>query len=495
MRSAAFFSVFALAVAVPGSAGNGIVDSILAHGRPVADEEPVRREMEQRLAADKAALERFRPGYTFWQYVFTMPDGRILFGSAEDGRLLASFPAKGDWGSGARWQDPAFVTLLDGVRLPRKVDDRRDQVAEVLEKQVGRVIHNPTRGDFLIPNARRYGSFLGEWSTIYERFGVPAEVGLGQAVVESGLSGKVKSEARAIGFCQWLPRNWKRLDGLTADPIEAENQTTQAPFCAAYLSVLATKYHSFIPALSEHHAGGANVGRTVINGMRLGGTDIREQYFLGSDFAQDLRTLSPRTFRTLVGTYGPRSHLYAEMVFGNAETIKQIREQTPQDQIYAIRTARAFTLEDISQRTGLSAEKLRRFNPALAKRVPKGANLYLPVQGGQFGEDVSFWHRPATPEFEAVLGDFLSLQAAPNEWDDPRFDRVLSDFRRRFRDTKTEEGVVMDAVLGYVMQEMPLTRRVLNDFRNSREVKDLFQKGVARRATAMATAAADVAAR
>ena len=39
-------------------------------------------------------------------------------------------------------------------------------------------------------------------------------------------------------------------------------------------------YGSFIPALSEHHAGGVNVGRTVINGERLGGEDAREQYLL-----------------------------------------------------------------------------------------------------------------------------------------------------------------------------------------------------------------------
>ncbi|MSR35616.1 MAG: hypothetical protein EXR95_03080 [Gemmatimonadetes bacterium] len=487
MRSAAFFSAFALAVAVPGTTGTGIVDAILAEGRPArSDEEPVRREMEERLAADRAALERFRPGYTFWKYVFTIPDGQIAFGSAQDGHLLASFPTRGDWDRGARWQDDSLAGVLDGVRLPQKVDERRDEVAQVLEREIGPVIHNPTRGGFLLPNARRYGAFLGEWGAIYERFGVPAEVGLAQAVVESGLSGKVKSEAKAIGFCQWLPRNWKRLDGLTPDPLEAENQTTQAPYCAAYLSVLATKYHSFIPALSEHHAGGANVGRTLINGQRLGGADVREQYFLGSDFAQDLRTLSPRTFRKVIGSYGPRSHLYAEMVFGNAATIEQIRTDTPQDQIYAIRTSRAFTMIEITQRTGLSAEKLKRYNPALARRVPKGANLYLPVQGGQFGTDVSFWHRPATDAYQAVLADFLALEATPDEWDQPSFDRVLADFRRRFRDTRSEEGAVMDVVLGYVMQEMPLTRRVLNEFRGSREVRDLFQQGVTQRAMAMA---------
>jgi hypothetical protein len=37
-------------------------------------------------------------------------------------------------------------------------------------------------------------------------------------------------------------------------------------------------YGSYLPALSEHHSGGVNVGRVVINGERLGGADAREQY-------------------------------------------------------------------------------------------------------------------------------------------------------------------------------------------------------------------------
>jgi hypothetical protein len=103
--------------------------------------------------------------------------------------------------------------------------------------------------------------------------------------VESGLNGTVKSEARAVGFCQWLDGNWRRLNRLSSHVIEAGNQTTQAPYCAAYLTVLATKYGSFVPALSEHHAGGTNVGRVIIKGERMGGVDIRSQYLLGSAFA------------------------------------------------------------------------------------------------------------------------------------------------------------------------------------------------------------------
>jgi len=37
--------------------------------------------------------------------------------------------------------------------------------------------------------------FLSEWGAIYERFGVPAEVGLAQAIIESGLDGRARSSA------------------------------------------------------------------------------------------------------------------------------------------------------------------------------------------------------------------------------------------------------------------------------------------------------------
>ena len=173
-----------------------------------------------------------------------------------------------------------WPTSLAGVTLPADLDRRRDEVARLLEARVGPVVHNPTRGLFLLPNAHRYGGFLREWATIYERFGVPAEIGLSQALVESGFKGTARSRARALGFCQWLQVNWNQLKRLAAPHvIEAYNQTTQAPYCAAYLTILATKYGSFIPALSEHHAGGTNVGRTLINGERLGGDDVARALF------------------------------------------------------------------------------------------------------------------------------------------------------------------------------------------------------------------------
>jgi hypothetical protein len=322
-----------------------------------------------RAAGDLVALATHRPGYAFWRHVFAIPDGSVAYGSATDGRLLAVFPATGDWTRTGRWEEPALAAVLRGRTLPARTGDRRDVVAELLEREIGPIVHNPTRGRFLSPNAARYGSFLAEWGEIYERFGVPAEIGLAQAIVESGLNGKVRSEARAVGFCQWLEGNWNKLRRLSPHVIEAQNQTTQAPYCAAYLTVLATKYGSFVPALSEHHAGGSNVGRTIIKGQRLGGADIRAQYFIGSEFALALRALPGREFTDLYRTYGPRSFRYSELVFGNMASVEQLRSSMPQQKIYAMRASRDVPLEEITRRTGLSIDEVRRYNPALVRRA------------------------------------------------------------------------------------------------------------------------------
>ena len=242
------------------------------------EERSVRAYVRARYDVDLTTVRTFRPAYPFWQHLFTIPDGRIILGSAKDGRLLATLPAQGDWARDGVWQDPSLKPLVAGRALPKRLTDRRAELVRLLEPTTGPLVHNPTRGHFLLENVPRYGGFISEWAAIYERFGVPAEVGLSQAVLESGLDGRARSRARALGFCQFLKRNWDHLNRLTPHTIEAFNQTTQAPYCAAYLSVLATMYGSYIPALSEHHSGGVNVGRVVINGERLGGADSREQY-------------------------------------------------------------------------------------------------------------------------------------------------------------------------------------------------------------------------
>ena len=234
--------VAALAAAIPVAAWNVITrranaNAVVVGPAPSAADDPV----DTRQRADFAAMQAFRPGYAFWQHIFTMPDHSVAFGSAVDGRLLATFPAKGDWTHKAVWADPTIDRILDGQLLARKLSERREQVALLLELSAGPVVHNRTRGDALRMNAARYGPFLEDWGAIYERFGVPAEIGLAQVILESGLSATKRSEANAVGFCQWLQRNWKRLNHFSPTPIDGRNQTTQAPYCAAYLSVLATK--------------------------------------------------------------------------------------------------------------------------------------------------------------------------------------------------------------------------------------------------------------
>lgn len=445
------------------------------------------RDLARRYQDDLEALQSVRPGYIFWQHIFTIPDGSIAFGSALDGRLIAVFPAKGDWTREVVWHEPSVVNALEGHQLPRALDDRRDYVAAVLQSRVGPVLHNPTRGQFVRPNAARYGTFLREWSAIYERFGVPADLGLAQALIESGLNGTRRSEASAIGFCQWLVRNWRYLDRLAPAVIEAGNQTTQSAYCAAYLSVLATKYGSFIPALSEHHAGGTNVGRVLINGERLGGAGTREQYFLGASFARDLRTIAPKSYSDLYRTYGPRSYFYAEMVFGNAFNVAAIRAGASQTSVYGMRTRRAIPLAEITKRTGLTADHVRRFNPPLTRRVPAGATLYLPRHVEAFGRDVSFWHRPATAAFTTTLRDFMAIEASPEEWDEPSFLPVLEGFERRFAASQSEEGTVMATVLAYVSSEAATSgrREILAEFRTSRTIREDFERAVRHRDAAL----------
>ena len=130
---------------------------------PVRAELPGQQYTRARYQADLVGVRRFRPAYSFWQHIYTIPDGRIIFGSAEDGRLLASFPTRGNWAREGVWEDAALAGTLDGLTLQSRLNRRRDQVEDLLEAVVGPVVHNRTRGRFLSPHARRYGSFLGEW--------------------------------------------------------------------------------------------------------------------------------------------------------------------------------------------------------------------------------------------------------------------------------------------------------------------------------------------
>jgi hypothetical protein len=251
------------------------------------------------------------------------------------------------------------------------------------------------------------------------------------------------------------------------------------------LSILATKYGTFVAALSDHHAGGTNVGRTLVNGVRLGAQDIREQYFAGSELARDLRLSAPGRYKDVYGTYGPRSFRYAEMVFGNTFNVARMQTTVPQTPIYAMRAPRAFTLREITTRSGVSADDVRRFNPALVKRVPAGANVYLPKYVKALGPDVSFWHRPAGAAYATVLNEFVRLALPADAWDGPAIVPILGDFQRRFRQTKTEEGAVMATVLAYVLEDIQTSGRaaILADFRSSPEIGTLFERAVLERET------------
>ena len=187
-----------------------------------------------------------------------------------------------------------------------------------------------------------------------------------------------------------------------------------------------------------------------------------------------------RQYAAVYRSYGPRSYLYAEMVFGNTLNVRRVIASTPQTSIYAMRAPRAISLAEIIQRTRLSEDEVRRFNPALVQRVPAQATLYLPFYVTDFGPDVAFWRRPPSASYVAVLDDFMRLDAGPEQWDDPAFAPVLAGFKQRFRETNTEEGEVMETVLAYAMDQAYTSprRALLSEFRRSEHVRQLIDRGI-----------------
>ena len=69
--------------------------------------------------------------------------------------------------------------------------------------------------------------------------------------------------------------------------------------------------------------------------------------------------------------------------------------------------------------------------------------------------------------------------SGPEQWDDPAFAPVLTNFKRRFRETNTEEGAVMETVLAYAMDQAYTSSRrtLLTEYRNSEKVRELIERG------------------
>jgi hypothetical protein len=109
--------------------------------------------------------------------------------------------------------------------------------------------------------------------------------------------------------------------------------------------------------------------------------------------------------------------------------------------------------------------------------------IYLPSHVSEFGADVAFWRRPASHAYTSVLDDFMRLESGEERWDDPSFAPVLADFKRRFRETNTEEGLVMETVLAYTMDQAYASSRraLLAEYRNSEKVRALIDRGVVER--------------
>lgn len=442
----------------------------------------------ERAREDLAAMQAARPSYPFWQHIFTIPDGAVVYGSARDGHLLATFPAKGDWLRDATWADPELATVLDGVTLPADLSQRRDLVAQLLTATAGPVVQNASRGLFVAPNVNRYGSLLGQWGAIYERFGVPARIGLAQALVESGFNGSVRSEAKAVGLCQWLQTNWRHLQDFSPNPIDARNQTTQAAYCGAYLTILATKYGSFIPALSEHHTGGANVGRIIINGARLGASTVRERYLAGAEFVRDVRAAAPGVFSDIYGTYGPRSFLYAEMIFGNTARVESIMANEPQSDIYAMRLRATMPLARLVAISKLPLDQILRYNPSIPSRIPARTTIYLPKPVPALGSDVSFWRHSPSSSYRSVLNRFVALDPSLEIWNSAAFDALLLGFQRQFAATKTEEGTIMATMLAYVLSDRQHSREreILDEYATSARISERFGEAQLERSSYLA---------
>jgi hypothetical protein len=167
------------------------------------------------------------------------------------------------------------------------------------------------------------------------------------------------------------------------------------------------------------------------------------------------------------------------MTFGNMANVERLRSTMSQVDVFAMRTSRTRSLADIAKGAGISTAEVQRFNPALKRRVPANGTVYLPRYVEAFGPDISFWHRPPSAEYAALLDEFVRLDVPLQQWDGKDFDSVLRDFQKRFDATKTEEGSVMATTLAFVLQDQRSSRQaqILAEFRTSPRILRLFERG------------------
>ena len=93
---------------------------------------------------------------------------------------------------------------------------------------------------------------------------------------------------------------------------------------------------------------------------------------------------------------------------------------------------------------------------------------------------MSVWQRPPSDAYTAWLSEFVQLDASVERWHEASFEQTLRGFQRRFRDTGTEEGAVMDTMLAYIIGNLRTSRRaaILDEFRTSGRIQQLFERGL-----------------
>ena len=177
-------------------------------------------------AGQLVAMQTFRPGYPFWQHVFTLPDRWIVFGSGVDGRLLAVFPAKGNW----------TRNRLGRPRTrphPRRSTARRE-LGEAgtggapLGARLGPVLHNSTRADALLPIPDSSRRFLAQWAGSTSGSAcLRTSAWLRSFSIRPDRYKALGSERG--GILPSLQRNWKRLDYFSPTPIEGSTSGAGSP--------------------------------------------------------------------------------------------------------------------------------------------------------------------------------------------------------------------------------------------------------------------------